>query len=160
MQKIAGNTHAIELQQVCAGGLIGISLVFIQNFGGTGGATDTSSQIATIAFALALPFLGGILLLAVVQKKYRYGTPGSLLAKVTHGSYLFGLMCATVGVGAALWHISRIAGVVFFVALLIAFAIYIFNILDLEEVLRDDEQRERASYSSLASQDSKKESIS
>ncbi len=137
MQKVKGDEYAMKFQQLCAGGLIGISLVFIQNFGGGGaggtGSIDIPSEIATIAFALALPFLGGIFVLTIVHEEYPYGSPRSLIAKLTHVGYVFGIVCATIGVGAALWHIVWVAGIAFIVALAIAMVIYSIYMLNLEK---------------------------
>ena len=94
----AGQTGAIFA------GLIGIGVVIVQALIAIN-TTDPSAVIALLAFAIALPLLGTLVILNVVQAKYRYASYPAYLTF----AYILGEGSAGVGVIAAFWHVSWIA---------------------------------------------------
>ncbi len=100
-------------------GLIGISVVIVQALIAIN-ATDPPAVIALLAFAIALPMLGTLVILLAAQAKYRYASfPGYLTF-----AYLMGEGGAAVGVVAAFWHVSWVAGVLIMVSGLVGLGIY------------------------------------
>ncbi len=100
-------------------GLIGISVVIMQALIAIN-ATDPPAVIATLAFAIALPVLSTLVMLNVVLARYRYA---SLPAYLTL-AYFMGEGGAAVGVVAAFWHLSWVAGVLVVVSGLVGMGIY------------------------------------
>ncbi len=66
-------------------GLIGISVVIVQALIAIN-ATDPPAVIALLAFAIALPLLGTLVVLLAVQARYRYTS----LSSVSHVRLLHG----------------------------------------------------------------------
>jgi len=100
-------------------GLIGISVVIVQALIAID-ATDPPAVIALLAFAIALPLLGTLVILNGVQAKYRYASYPVYLSF----AYIVGEGSAGVGVIAAFWHVSWIAGVLIMISGLLGLAIY------------------------------------
>ena len=100
-------------------GLIGIGVVIVQALIAIN-ATDAPAVIALLAFAIALPLLGTLVILNVVQAKYRYASYPAYLTF----AYILGEGSAGVGVVAAFWHVSWIAGVLIALSGLVGLAIY------------------------------------
>ncbi len=86
-------------------GLIGISVVILQALIAIK-AQDPAARVALVAFALALPMLSVLVMLNVTLAKVRYA---SFPAYVTL-AYVLGEGSAVVGVVAAFWHVSWVAG--------------------------------------------------
>ncbi len=100
-------------------GLIGISVVIVQALISIH-ATDLPARIAILAFAVALPMLGMLFILTSLYARYRYASfPLYLTA-----AYVLGEGGAAVGVVAALWHLSWVAGVLVVVSGLLAVGVY------------------------------------
>ena len=101
-------------------GLIGIGLIIVQAFLSSG-ASDTPATISVLAFALAIPLLAALVMLNNAQAGYKY---------VSYPWYyslaiMFSEMCAFVGVAAAFWHLSWIAGVLVTISGVFGLALYI-----------------------------------
>ncbi len=83
-------------------------------------ATDPPAVIALLAFAIALPMMGTLVMLKVVLARYRYASfPGYITF-----AYFVGEGGAAVGVVAAFWHVSWVAGVLIVVSGLAGLGIY------------------------------------
>ncbi len=100
-------------------GLIGISAVVVQALISIK-ATDLPALIALLAFAVALPIMGMLVMLNVVLTRFRYASfPGYLTF-----AYFVGEGSAAVGVVAAFWHVSWIAGVLIIASSFAGLGIY------------------------------------
>ena len=73
-----------------------------------------------LAFAIALPLLGTLVMLNIVQAKYKYASYPLYLTL----AYFVGQSSAFVGVVAAFWHVSWIAGGLILVSGIVGLAIY------------------------------------
>ncbi|HET7089028.1 MAG TPA: hypothetical protein VFL17_10285 [Anaerolineae bacterium] len=100
-------------------GLIGIGVVIVQALIGIN-ATDPPAVIAMLAFAIALPLLSTLVMINVVQSKYKYASYPFYLTF----AYVVGQSSAIVGIIAAFWHVSWIAGVLIMISSLVGLAIY------------------------------------
>jgi uncharacterized membrane protein len=101
------------------GGLIGISLIILQDFISSG-ALDLSALISVIAFAVAVPLLAMGILIDDITKPHQ-----SINLSMDYNIVFFGgLGGAIVGAAAAFWHISWIAGIVFLVSGIFGLVIY------------------------------------
>ena len=109
-------------------GLIGIGVVIVQALIGIN-ATDPPAVIAMLAFAIALPLLGTLVMINVVQAKYKYASYPFYLTF----AYIVGQSSAFVGVIAAFWHVSWIAGVLILISSLVGLAIYLAYSKQLEK---------------------------
>jgi hypothetical protein len=123
MQRSESDIYALRLQERYADGLIVIGLIILQDFI-TLGTPDSSSFTSVLAFSISPPLLSSVLVLNIVEEKYEYGSPHPIIAKITHLTFVLGILVALAGVAAAFWHISWIAGVVFIVVVVVAFIIY------------------------------------
>ncbi len=132
MQKVKIDKYALEVQDVYAGGLIAISLVILQGFIGLA-SLDTAALISMIAFSAALPLLSGLLVIGIIERRYAYGSPRTLVAYLVRILFILGIGLSFVGIRAAIWHSSWIAGVVSLVSSFIAAIIYALYAADLEE---------------------------
>ena len=109
-------------------GLIGIGVVIVQALIGIN-ATDPPAVIAMLAFAIALPLLSTLVMLNVVQTKYKYASYPFYLTF----AYVVGQSSAVVGIIAAFWHVSWIAGVLIIISSLVGLAIYLAYSRQLEK---------------------------
>ena len=132
MQKVKFDNHALELHDMYAGGLIAISLVILQGFIGLT-SLDVAALISMISFSAALPLLSGLLVLGLIERKYPYGSPRTLIASLVRKLFILGIVLSFIGIGAAIWHASWIAGTVCVVSSIIAVIIYIPYAADLDE---------------------------
>ncbi len=110
--------YARESAAVLAG-LIGISVVIVQALIGVH-ATDLAAMIALIAFAIALPILAMLVILVALYNRHRYASFPLYLTI----AYFLGEGGAVLGVIAAFWHLSWIAGVLVIVSGLFAVGVY------------------------------------
>ncbi len=111
--------ETIRQSNAILAGLIGISVVIVQALIAIK-ATDPPAVIALLAFAIALPMMGMLVMLNVVLAKFRYASfPGYVTF-----AYFMGEGGATVGVVAAFWHVSWVAGVLIVVSGLVGLGIY------------------------------------
>jgi uncharacterized membrane protein len=96
----------LRQNNVIYGGLIAIGLVLVQPFLTTT-SLDWSAKICVIAFSVAIPLLGALVLVNR-QETFRRRLTDSRLVRVTQSiAQLF----AFVGVVAGFWHIMWLAGV-------------------------------------------------
>jgi len=109
-------------------GLIGIGVVIVQALIGIN-ATDPPAVIAMLAFAIALPLLSTLVMINVVQTKYKYASYPFYLTF----AYVVGQSSAVVGIIAAFWHVSWIAGVLIIISSLVGLAIYLAYSRQLEK---------------------------
>jgi hypothetical protein len=131
-QKVKIDNYALEMQDVYAGGLIAISLVILQGFLGLT-SLDIPALISVIAFSAALPLLSGLLVLGFIERRYAYGSPRTLVASLVRILFILGIILSFVGIGAAIWHMSWIAGVISVTSSFIAAIVYVLYAADLEE---------------------------
>ncbi|MFC9998175.1 hypothetical protein [Nocardia sp. NPDC127526] len=101
----------VRQDRLMYGGLIAIGTVIIQPFL-TSGSLNATAMIAVISFAIALPHLGVMVLIEDWSASDVYPKM-SLLQQIAKS---LGLGGSTVGVVAAFWHISWIAGVAMLVS--------------------------------------------
>jgi type III secretory pathway component EscS len=100
-------------------GLIGISVVIVQALIGIH-ASDLPATIALLAFAIALPMLGMLVILNALYAKYRYASFPLYLTI----AYFLGEGGAALGVVAAFWHLSWVAGALIVVSIFLAVGVY------------------------------------
>ncbi len=118
-QKIELKKEYILESNAVLAGLIGISVVIVQALISIK-ATDPATLISILAFAIALPIMAALVMINTVLARYRYASfPGYLTL-----TYFVGEGGAGVGVVAAFWHLSWIAGVLIVVSCLAGFAVY------------------------------------
>jgi uncharacterized membrane protein len=98
--------EALRQNGLVYGGLIGIAVVIIQPFLAAT-SLDTAAKISIIAFAVAVPLLAALILVNR-QEMFRGRRTSSVMVVVAES---IGLAAACVGVVAAFWHISWVAGV-------------------------------------------------
>lgn len=131
MQKLRrSNEYALHISNVYAGGLIVVSLVFLQTMFSLG-SFDRPAFISAVAFSIGLPLLAGILIMNAVESKYPYGFPRKGLSRGVQILFAVGILAILVEVGAALWHLSWIVSLTFIGALIVATIVYGFYILGL-----------------------------
>lgn len=109
----------IRQDKLTYGGLIAIGAIILQPFL-TASSLNWSALTAVIAFAVGLPHLAILLLIDDWPISDRYPTSG-LLPQIAKN---VGIGSACIGVVAAFWHISWIAGVVVLVSGISAFTAY------------------------------------
>lgn len=115
-------------RQVVLGSLLGICVVFLAALLATQ-HLDRALTVALIAFVVAIPFLGFALVSA--SEEIEPG-PGALLVntwRVTAWAVDEGLgsLAVLVGFVAVIWHLSGIAVIAFFVALVLAAAVTVLG---------------------------------
>jgi len=100
------------------GGLIAISFIILQDFISTD-KLDIAEFISIVAFSVSLPILGGVLSFYQlwVRDEYYYMTRLSNL--IEYQVSMVGIAFSIIGVIAAFWHVSWIAGLIFTLATLI-----------------------------------------
>jgi hypothetical protein len=131
-QRLRINGYAIRLHSLYAGGLLAISLIILQDFLGLG-KLDLAALVSVVAFAAAIPLLSGMLVANVVQSKYRYSPALSRAPRVVESAFYLGILFDCLGIGAAFWHASVIAAIVFMVMVAISgliYSVYIFSLSD------------------------------
>ncbi len=118
-QKIELKPEWIHQSNSVLAGLIGISVVILQALI-SNKAYDPPAVIALLAFAIALPMMAVLVMLNVVLASYRYTSfPWYITV-----AYFIGEGSAAVGVVAAFWHVSWVAGVLVVVSGLAGLGIY------------------------------------
>ena len=101
------------------GGLIGIAVVIIQPFLAAA-SLDTAATISIIAFAVAVPLLAALILVNR-QEVFRGRQTSSVIVILAQS---IGEAAACVGIVAAFWHISWVAGVCFLASGLVAVGVH------------------------------------
>lgn len=135
MQKLRSSEYALHISNIYAGGLIVVSLVFLQTMLSLG-SLDLPAFISAIAFSIGLPLLAGILVINAVESKYPYGSPRKDFSRGVHALFAVGVLATLIGMGAAFWHMSWVIGLTFIVVLTVAAIVYGLYILGLEEKAR------------------------
>ncbi len=118
-QKIELREEWIKESNLVLAGLIGISVVIVEALISIK-ASDPAAVVAILAFAIALPMMGTLVVLNGVLARYRYATfPGYI-----NFAYFVGEGSAAVGVVATFWHLTWIAGVLIVASCLVGMGIY------------------------------------
>jgi hypothetical protein len=110
-----------ELEKLAAGGFVGAGLVIIQAFIPLG-MIDIPVSISILAFAVSIPLLGTNILAVTVSRKYS-------TSKITHILFWLGVIGASVGITAAFWHASWIAGVMFIASDIVTITVILYILL-------------------------------
>ncbi len=97
-----------------SGGLIAISLIILGDFI-SATSLDTPSFISVLSFAVAVPILSSQILFYNLLFRDKYHIQSIWYLIITTIILLLGILAALVGVAAAFWHISWIAGSLFLV---------------------------------------------
>ena len=101
------------------GGLIAIAVVMVQGFL-EASSLDASARVGTIAFAVAIPLLAALVL---VNRHEAFRGRGTTSKSVTLARVIAQL-AAFVGIVAAFWHITWVAGVTFLAVGLVAVGVH------------------------------------
>jgi hypothetical protein len=123
MQKQKSDSYAVDLSNFYAGGLIAVDLVILQAFLSIG-ALNPTQFISVTAFAIALPFLAGILTINMIEHYYPFRPQKSKAVHFVQILFIAGIAADIIGVDAALWSILWIVGVAFIGAFVISIVIY------------------------------------
>ncbi|GAA1122469.1 hypothetical protein GCM10009630_20360 [Kribbella jejuensis] len=123
----AAQQEWIRQSNLTYGGLGAAGLVVVQPFL-TVQPLDLTATICVVAFAVSIPLLAALLILNL-QEEYRHRVTRSRLVSfakaVAQGS-------AFVGIAAAFWHISAIAGIVFVLVAFFAVGVHSSGYMQLE----------------------------
>lgn len=123
----AAQVEWIRQSNLIYGGLAGAGLVVVQPFL-TDPSLDTSALVCVIAFAVSIPLLAALLVLNR-QEEFRHRASTSpfvgVAKAVAQGS-------AFVGLTAAFWHISIVAGIVFLAVGIVAVGVHSSGYMRLE----------------------------
>lgn len=123
----AAQQEWIRQSTLIYGGLAGVDLVVVQPFI-TEDPLDTSALVCVIAFAISIPLLAALLVLNW-QEAFRRQASTSALVEVgksaAQGS-------AFVGIAAAFWHMSMVAGIVFIAMGIVAMGVHSSGYVRLE----------------------------
>jgi len=123
----AAQQEWIRQSNLIYGGLAGAGLVIVQPFL-TETSLDPSAMVCVIAFAISIPLLAALLVLNRQEEFRRRAskTPLVEVAKsVAQGS-------AFVGITAAFWHMSIVAGIVFLAMGFVAMGVHSSGYVQLE----------------------------
>lgn len=121
----------IRQSNMIYGGLMAVGLVMVQPFLAVP-PTDVSTKVYVISFAISTPLLAALLLVNRQEQFRRRATPSRLVQivkAIAQGS-------AFLGVVAAFWHISWIAGVVLIASAVLGLSAYSAGYVKLEYVSR------------------------
>jgi O-antigen/teichoic acid export membrane protein len=110
------------------GGLIAGCVAFMQPFL-SAPALDLAATVAVVAFSIAIPLLGALLMVNQ-QAAYRHRRAEARVLSVTK---VVGQGLAVLGLAAAFWHVLWIAGVAVIVGGLVAVTIHAQGFIRLEE---------------------------
>ena len=123
----AAQQEWIRQSNLTYGGLGAAGLVVVQPFL-TAQPLDLAATICVVAFAVSIPLLAALLVLNL-QEEYRHRVTRSRLVSfakaVAQGS-------AFVGIAAAFWHISIVAGIVFVLVAFFAVGVHSSGYMQLE----------------------------
>jgi hypothetical protein len=126
----------IKQNNLIYGGLVAIGLILVQPFL-TEATLDRSAQICVVAFAVAIPLLGALVLVNS-QESFRRRATDSVLVRVTQSA---ALLLAFVGVVAGFWHIMWLAGVGILVSGFVAMSVHSAGYFRLERAARAARER-------------------
>jgi fatty acid desaturase len=123
----AAQEEWIRQSNLIYGGLAAAGLVVVQPFL-TSSPLNLSAKICVIAFAVSIPLLAALLVLNR-QEAFRHRATGSRLVSVAKA---IAQGSAFVGIAAAFWHISMLAGIVFVLAGFFAVGVHSSGYIHLE----------------------------
>jgi hypothetical protein len=132
MQKQKSNETALHLYNLYIGGLIALILVVLQAVLGLDKA-DIWITISVVSFALALPPLGGMLVVNLAEERYPYAQPRSTSARLSILLFVIGVIATFIGMVTAFWHISWLAAVIFLAMILVVSIVYGWYVFGLEK---------------------------
>lgn len=111
-----GREKADRFTIFMCGASLAVSVILLQDFITTG-ITDIPIFISVVALSLSIPVLSCAIVVLRGRIEDRYYMDGKWANFPGIGSRAGGII-TTVGVGAAFWHLSWIAGVLFIIAVL------------------------------------------
>jgi hypothetical protein len=119
----------VRQNNLAYGGLIAVALVMIQPLI-TAARLDVSAKISVVSFAVAIPLLAALVLVAH-QETFRRRATKSVVVNVAKA---VAQACAILGVVAGFWHITWIAGVAMLAGAFVALGVHSagFTRLELE----------------------------
>jgi hypothetical protein len=104
------DVDALTRANYISGGLIAVVLVIFPGYISSNlNQLDVATYVSLFAFALCLPPLGIKLYINTVTLSHKY-YPATMLNLSLQLLYYVGIVSACVGVAAAFWHVSWIAG--------------------------------------------------
>ena len=118
-RKYATRPDWTQQQLIAYGSLVAIGVVILQAFLTTA-SLDLPSVISVLALAVSLPMLSTAVLITHAQASYQYASWPWYLTMVI----VIGQTAAFIGVVAALWHISWVAGIVIVASTVIGLVAY------------------------------------
>lgn len=113
--------------QIVYGGLIGIGVIVLQALISTP-LLDLASLISIVSFAVAIPFLAIMVLIYHAQIQYGYTSYPWYLTPII----FLGQGGAFLGVFAAFWHVSWLAGILLAISGIAGLMIYTIYLKELE----------------------------
>jgi hypothetical protein len=113
-------------------GLIAISLIILQVWISSG-THDVPSLISLIAFAVSIPMLSFDLLL---RKAPYLVISGKTMTIIADMNKFIGIIGAIIGIVAALWHVTWVAGLIFLIIGIISCSIYFIVSSDSKDLLK------------------------
>ena len=125
-------------------GLLAVSLIVFQDIISSG-ISDVPEHISLIAFCIALPILAGTAFLRKWENESEYwDNTNPKWYKFSYICSFTGFVCSIIGINAAIYHASWIAGLVFLLITLFATFIYFYVAPDADEVeqLKDKQAKE------------------
>lgn len=121
------NSEWIRQALIVYGGLIGVGVIVLQALISTP-SLDLAALISIISFAVAIPLLAIMVLIYHAQTQYRYASYPWYLTLII----LLGQGGAFMGVLAAFWHVSWIAGILLAVSAIVGLITYAIYMKQLE----------------------------
>lgn len=130
----AYNLMRQKFDDLVFGGLIAISLIIMQDFIASR-IPDISALISVLAFATSIPLLATSVLVELILRNYKNVIHHSFYVHFVRTGGIFGNI---IGIDAAFWHISYIAGVVFLISGSVGILVvrYYVNEAEAEEIRR------------------------
>jgi hypothetical protein len=126
----------ITVGQLVDAGLIAISLIILQDWISLG-IPDPSSFVSLVAIAVAIPMLVLDLLIRQIPNRHAANKLHRFFIRMIS---ILGVIGAGIGVTAAIWHASSIAGVIFLCISIFCFFVYVFSFTATETALKMEEQ--------------------
>lgn len=132
------NISQIDYFRLLRAGLIAISLIILQVWISVG-IHDPASLVSLITFAVSLPILVFDLLLTHMLPARRFHK--EVFKSLNIVKSIIGLIFACIGIAAAMWHASWIAGVTFLFISLFCFIAYISIWADIAHSVEKKEKK-------------------
>ncbi len=128
--------YEITVGQLVDAGLIAISLIILQDWISLG-ISDPSSFVSLVAIAVAIPMLVIDLLIRQIPNVHAANKFHHFFIRMIG---ILGVVSAVIGVTAAMWHASSIAGVIFLCIGIFCFFVYVFAFTATENVLKKEKE--------------------